>query len=106
MTQLTLIPPGLVEMVADDPALAEPIVRKLAMKNLENTFLAVQAGDAIGPRIELQKILNKMGRLEPGNTLDGAGGGGFVFNINFSDRPRVVHVEQKPIEGEHEVISE
>lgn len=82
-------------MIADDPSLAEPVARRLAISNLGMALQKAAAADAVGPHIELQKILNRMGRLEP-ETKSLGGGGGFVFNVNFSDTKNAVRIEAAP----------
>ena len=57
---------GQLEMIEDDPAKMETLARLMGAVNLDNLFRHMQNPD-INPatRIEFQKMLNKMGKLDP-----------------------------------------
>jgi hypothetical protein len=66
-----------------DPALMETFSRLLGAVNLDNLFRTMQEPD-INPatRIEFQKLLNKMGKLEPDAKANNSGTGPqVVINI-------------------------
>mgnify|MGYP003647738776 CR=1 FL=1 len=78
-----ILSPVELQAIEDDPALIETFARLLGAVNLDNLFRHMQNPD-INPtaRIEFQKMLNKMGRLEPDTKVDlGASGPQVVINI-------------------------
>lgn len=67
----------------NDPAMMETFSRLLGAVNLDNLFRHMQDSD-INPatRIEFQKLLNKMGKLEPDlKAITGGNGPQVVINI-------------------------
>jgi hypothetical protein len=69
--------------IEDDPTKMETMARMLGAVNLDNLFRHMQ-NPTINPmaRIEFQKMLNKLGRLEPDTKADvGQGGPQVVINI-------------------------
>ena len=85
-----------------DPAMMETFSRLLGAVNLDNLFRHMQNPD-INPtaRIEFQKMLNKMGRLEPDTKVDlGVGGPQVVINITRAKDQN----ESIVIEGTSEAI--
>ena len=62
--------------IEEDPSLMETVARLLGAVNLDNLFRTMQSPE-INPtaRIEFQKLLNKMGRLEPDSKTEIAGSG-------------------------------
>jgi hypothetical protein len=85
VAQQTILTPKDIADIRDNPELMELVARGMGAVNLDNLFRQMQHPDVPIPhKIEFQKMLNKMGRLEPKETA-AAAGGGFVFNINFGD---------------------
>lgn len=82
VNQLFAMPPAAVEAVRDDPANLQPIARVMGAVNLHNLFMQVTGTDAtIQQRIEFQKLVNKIGRLEPDEKQASTGGAGVIINI-------------------------
>jgi uncharacterized short protein YbdD (DUF466 family) len=79
-----------------DPAKMETFSRLLGAVNLDNLFRHMQNPD-INPatRIEFQKMLNKMGRLEPNTKLENQGDGPqVVINITRAkDSPDSITID-------------
>jgi hypothetical protein len=78
-----LLSPTELQAIEEDPSTMETFARLLGAVNLDNLFRHMQ-NPTINPtaRIEFQKMLNKMGRLEPDTKADaGAGGPQVVINI-------------------------
>lgn len=74
---------GQLQMIEDDPTKMETLARLMGAVNLDNLFRHMQ-NPTINPatRLEFQKMLNKMGKLEPdGNAVVGNGGPQVVINI-------------------------
>jgi len=67
---------GQLQMIEDDPSKMETLARLMGAVNLDNLFRHMQNPN-VNPatRIEFQKMLNKMGKLEPDPkaSLDGTG---------------------------------
>ena len=84
-----------------DPSLMETVARLLGAVNLDNLCRHMQNPD-INPtaRIEFQKMLNKMGRLEPDTKADTAGAGPqVVINITRAkDDSEAITIEGQTIE--------
>ena len=82
--------------IEDDPAKMETFSRLLGAVNLDNLFRHMQDPD-INPtaRIEFQKLLNKMGRLEPDTKLDTGGTGPqVIINITRAkDLPESIAID-------------
>jgi len=54
------------EMIEEDPTKLETVARLMGAVNLDNLFRFMQQPDVNGQtRLEFQKLLNRMGRLEP-----------------------------------------
>ena len=80
----SILSPAELRAIEKDPSLIETFARLLGAVNLDNLFRHMQNPD-INPtaRIEFQKMLNKMGRLEPDTKIDlGTGGPQVVINIS------------------------
>lgn len=77
-----ILSPAELKAIEADPSLIETFARLLGAVNLDNLFRHMQNPD-INPtaRIEFQKMLNKMGRLEPDTKLDTGTGPQVVINI-------------------------
>lgn len=92
----SLLSPVELKAIEADPALMETFARLLGAVNLDNLFRHMQNPD-INPssRIEFQKMLNKMGRLEPDTKVDlGVGGPQVVINITRAkDRDESIIIE-------------
>jgi hypothetical protein len=74
---------GQLQMIEEDPSKMETLARLMGAVNLDNLFRHMQNPN-INPtaRIEFQKLLNKMGRLEPDSKSDGGSSGPqVVINI-------------------------
>lgn len=80
-----LLSPGQLQQIEDDPSLMETFARLLGAVNLDNLFRSMQ-NPTINPmaRIEFQKLLNKMGRLEPDTKVDPNAGSGPQVVINIT----------------------
>lgn len=86
--------------IEEDPSLMETVARLLGAVNLDNLFRTMQNPE-INPtaRIEFQKMLNKMGRLEPDTKADVSGQGPqVVINITRAkDQDDAITIEGQPI---------
>lgn len=73
---------GNLQMIEEDPSKMETLARLMGAVNLDNLFRHMQRPD-VNPatKIEFQKMLNKMGRLEPDTKSDSGGGPQVVINI-------------------------
>lgn len=71
-----------IEMIQEDPTRIEHVVRAMGAVNLENLFKHMQ-DPGISPvaKIEFQKVLNKMGSLEPEKKDAQTSGNNVVINI-------------------------
>ena len=91
-----ILSPADLQAIEDDPSKIETVARMLGAVNLDNLFRHMQNPD-INPqtRIEFQKMLNKMGRLEPDTKLDlGGSGPQVVINITRAkDAPDGVTID-------------
>jgi len=90
------------EMIEEDPTKVEVVARLMGAVNLDNLFRFMQGADINAmARIEFQKLLNKMGKLEPEkDDQNTAGGPQVVINITRAKD----HNEAVTIEGEaHDV---
>ena len=87
--------------IEQDTSLMETVARLLGAVNLDNLFRHMQNPD-INPtaRIEFQKMLNKMGRLEPDTKLDTGGSGPqVVINITRAkDQSDAITIEGQTID--------
>jgi len=87
------------EMIEEDPTKIEVVARLMGAVNLDNLFRAMQA-PGINPqaRIEFQKLLNKMGKLEPEEKADTGGGPQVVINITRAkDAEHGITIEGHPV---------
>lgn len=86
--------------IEEDPSLMETVARLLGAVNLDNLFRTMQNPE-INPtaRIEFQKMLNKMGRLEPETKTDVSGmGPQVVINITRAkDQEDAITIEGQTI---------
>lgn len=75
---------GQLQEIEEDPSKVEVVARLMGAVNLDNLFRHMQ-NPSVNPmaRIEFQKLLNKMGRLEPEAKNDTTGGGPQVI-INIT----------------------
>jgi len=91
---------GQLEMIEEDPTKVEVVARLMGAVNLDNLFRFMQGPD-INPmaRIEFQKLLNKMGKLDPEKEDANAGGGPqVVINITRAkDAEEGVTIEGKAV---------
>ena len=87
--------------IEDDPSKMETVARMLGAVNLDNLFRHMQ-NPTINPmaRIEFQKMLNKLGRLEPDVKASSAGDGPqVVINITRAkDKEDAITIEGQAIE--------
>lgn len=87
--------------IEEDPSKMETVARMLGAVNLDNLFRHMQ-NPTINPmaRIEFQKMLNKLGKLEPDTKTDTQGGGPqVVINITRAkDRDDAITIEGQAIE--------
>ena len=84
---------GQLQMIEDDPTKMETLARLMGAVNLDNLFRHMQ-NPTINPatRLEFQKMLNKMGKLEPdGKAVVGVDGGPqVVINITRAKDNEIV----------------
>ena len=96
-----ILTPAELAKIEEDPSLMETVARLLGAVNLDNLFRTMQSPE-INPtaRIEFQKLLNKMGRLEPDNKADVAGAGPqVVINITRAkDQDDAITIEGQAID--------
>ena len=96
-----ILSPAQMAAIEDDPSLMETFARMLGAVNLDNLFRTMQ-NPTINPtaRIEFQKMLNKMGRLEPDTKVDNsAAGPQVVINITRAkDQPDAITIEGQAVE--------
>ena len=87
--------------IEQDPSLMETVARLLGAVNLDNLFRHMQNPN-INPtaRIEFQKMLNKMGKLEPDTKADASGAGPqVVINITRAkDESDAITIEGQAVE--------
>lgn len=77
-----ILSPAQLEAIQDDPAKMEIVARLMGAVNLENLFKQMQDPLVnMASKIEFQKMLNKMGKLEPETKGGGATGAQVVINI-------------------------
>jgi hypothetical protein len=87
--------------IEEDPSKMETVARMLGAVNLDNRGRHMQ-NPTINPmaRIEFQKMLNKLGKLEPDTKADIQGGGPqVVINITRAkDRNDAITIEGQAVE--------
>jgi hypothetical protein len=87
--------------IEEDPTKMETVARMLGAVNLDNLFRHMQ-NPQINPmaRIEFQKMLNKLGKLEPDTKADNTGGGPqVVINITRAkDRDDAITIEGQALD--------
>jgi len=80
----TEVPPQLLEEVAEDPSKFEPVARAMAVIHLDQLYRKMQESTTpLGTRLDFQKMLNKMSRLELSDKAQAASGAGFSITINI-----------------------
>jgi len=95
---------GQLESIEEDPSKMEVVARLMGAVNLDNLFRHMQ-NPQVNPmaRIEFQKMLNKMGKLEPETKTDtGVGGPQVIINITRARDQS----EGITIEGSSQAISD
>ena len=99
----SILSPDELLAIEDDPSKMETVARLLGAVNLDNLFRHMQNPE-INPtaRIEFQKMLNKMGKLEPDTKAVNAGDGPQVI-INIT---RAKDQEEIVIEGSAQAIED
>ena len=71
-----------VQEIQEDPAKMEIVARLMGAVNLENLFKQMQDPAVnMTVKLEFQKLLNKMGKLEPEQKNSGSAGAQVVINI-------------------------
>lgn len=92
---------GQLQEIEDDPSKMEVVARLMGAVNLDNLFRHMQS-PLVNPtaRIEFQKMLNKMGKLEPDTKLDaGNGGPQVIINITRAkDHSDAITIEGKAVD--------
>ena len=87
--------------IEEDPSKMETVARMLGAVNLDNLFRHMQ-NPTINPmaRIEFQKMLNKLGKLEPDTKADNLGGGPqVVINITRAkDREEAITIDGQALD--------
>lgn len=88
--------------IEEDPSKMETVARMLGAVNLDNLFRHMQ-NPTINPmaRIEFQKMLNKLGKLEPDTKADNQSGGPqVVINITRAkDRDDAITIEGQALDN-------
>ena len=96
-----LLTPYDIECIIDEPEKMEPVARAMGAVNLENLFKAMQ-DVKVNPtaKIEFQKMLNKLGKLEPDTKADNQSGGPqVVINITRAkDRDDAITIEGQALD--------
>tara|TARA_B100000683_G_C12223236_1_gene445940 strand:+ start:277 stop:627 length:351 start_codon:yes stop_codon:yes gene_type:complete len=96
-----ILTPTELAKIEEDPSLMETVARLLGAVNLDNLFRTMQSPE-VNPtaRIEFQKLLNKMGRLEPDSKAEVAGAGPqVVINITRAkDQEDAITIEGQAID--------
>lgn len=94
---------GQLQELEEDPSKMETVARLMGAINLDNLFRFMQ-GSNVNPalKIEFQKMLNKMGRLEP-ETKNPLAGAGPQVVINIT---RAKDNDSITIEGTSEPVAE
>jgi hypothetical protein len=73
---------GQLKEIEEDPTKIEIVARLMGAVNLDNLFRHMQNPSVnTQAKIEFQKLLNKMGKLEPEEKADVGGGPQVVINI-------------------------
>jgi hypothetical protein len=97
----SILSPAQMLEIEEDPSKIETFARMLGAVNLDNLFRTMQ-NPTINPtaRIEFQKMLNKMGRLEPDTKAELNGSGPqVVINITRAkDHSDALTIEGQAIE--------
>ena len=77
----------MVDAIRDDPTFIQPVARAMGAVNLHNLFTQVSHPDAtVAQRLDFQRMINKLGQLEPEAT-QAAPGAGFSITINIPATP-------------------
>lgn len=87
---------GQLQAIEEDPSKMEVVARLMGAVNLDNLFRHMQDPQvAVNAKIEFQKLLNKMGKLEPKEEAgQGSGGPQVVINITRArDHEQSVTIE-------------
>jgi hypothetical protein len=96
-----ILSPADLQAIEEDPSKMETVARLLGAVNLDNLFRHMQ-NPTINPmaRIEFQKMLNKLGKLEPDTKADTQGSGPqVVINITRAkDRDDAITIEGRALE--------
>ena len=80
------IPPAMLEEIQDNPTVLQPVARVMGAVNLHNMFVQVTHPEApFTQRVEFQKLVNKIGRLEPDAAIGGGSGVTITINIPALD---------------------
>lgn len=95
----THVPPQLLEEVVESPARFEPVVRAMAVIHMDELYRRMAHPDTPLPlRLDFQRLLNKMSRLEPEVKTGAAGvGGGVVINITRAKDRETVVIESQSV---------
>lgn len=102
-TEKPIFSRGQLEAIEEDPSKMENAARLMGAVNLDNLFRHMQ-NPQVNPmaRIEFQKLLNKMGKLEPDTKTDpGVGGPQVVINITRAKD----HSDAVIIEGSSQALT-
>jgi hypothetical protein len=95
-----ILSPADLQAIEEDPSKMETLARLLGAVNLDNLFRHMQ-NQTVNPmaRIEFQKMLNKLGRLEPDTKADvGGAGPQVVINITRAkDNSDAITIEGQAI---------
>ena len=94
----THIPPQLLEDVSQSPDKFEPVARAMAVVHMDALYRKMMDKDTpVAARLDFQKMLNKMSRLEPEAKNQGGGGAGVVINITRAKDHESVTIEGQAI---------
>ena len=85
---------GQLQMIEEDPSNMDTLARLMGAVNLDNLFRAMQDPNVnLSAKIEFQKMLNKMGRLEPNDKADLGVGPQVVINITRAKNDEGIVIE-------------
>jgi hypothetical protein len=86
LAKRTQLPPALVEEIQENPEAIRPLARGMAAINLFNLFAKVSHPNApTKDKLEFQRVVNKIGRLEPETVAPSGSGVTITISIPALD---------------------
>lgn len=87
------------QAIEEDPTKMETLARLMGAVNLDNLFRQMQHPEVnLTAKLEFQKMLNKMGKLEPDDKVASAGGPQVVINITRAKDHEAITIEGQAVE--------